>query len=429
MKRLVVAVVVVAVGLLAWTPTSNAASTQWLASTPFSNVVASQPTVGGGYPVPPGSTVPSAGTCRSGDYNANLSESWLAVQPGTEDLVGTSKIFFETYSTFYMFHLGAITMPGGKPPTTKSTTQVKGYDCISTGTQAMPPSWTNNTDPNVAFDTQGRAYQVTLPFNAFWDGTKLHPDGAIDLSYSDDLGKTWTKGNGGRDLEQSPNASAKQLGHVEDKQWVAVNAIPGNRYQDHVYAMWSVFNKDTTKIRIAVSRDRGKSFSKARTMTAPSQTGPSNTFIYPSVDAAGNLFVAFASFPISNNGKDCAGPSPRSQPCVTLYVAKSTDDGVSFSPFVAAATVGVLPTGVLPNTTFRDGITESFAASPTHPDHLYLTYEDWDPEQNQMDVKFTQSTNGGTTWSKPQIVNDNHDNPGEPTDQFQPSIATGRTVR
>src|SRR4029453_2256362 len=73
--------------------------------------------------------------------------------------------------------------------------------------------------------------------------------------------------------------------------------------------------------------------------------------------------------------------------------------------------VGVLPTGVLPNTTFRDGITESFAASPTQADHLYLTYEDWDPEQNQMDVKFTQSTNGGTTWSKPQIVNDNHDNP------------------
>ena len=65
------------------------------------------------------------------------------------------------------------------------------------------PSWTDNTDPNVAFDTKGRAYQVTLPFNAFWDGTKLHPDGAIDLSYSDDLGRHWTKGNGGQDLEQS----------------------------------------------------------------------------------------------------------------------------------------------------------------------------------------------------------------------------------
>ncbi|GAA2092999.1 sialidase family protein [Microlunatus panaciterrae] len=358
--------------------------------------------------MPAGSTAPVAGTCRPGPYNANHSESWIAVKPGTEDLLGASKIFFDKYSTFYLFHLGAMTMPNATPT---KTTQVQGYDCVSTGSQAMPPSWTNNTDPNVAFDSQGRAYQVTLPFNAYWDGTKLHPDGAIDLSYSDDLGRTWLKGNGGQDLEQSPNASAKQLGHVEDKQWVAVNALPGSPYRDHVYAMWSVFNNNTTKIRIAVSRDRGQTFAKAVTMTAPSQTGPSNTYVYPSVDAAGNLYVAFASFPMNRN----RGP-------VTIFVTRSTDDGVSFSPFVAAATVGTLPTAELPNTTFRDGITESFAASPTHAGHLYLTYEDW--VGTQMDVKFTQSTDGGLTWSDPTLVNDNSD-AGVATDQFQPSVAAG----
>ena len=42
------------------------------------------------------------------------------------------------------------------------------------------------------------------------------------------------------------------------------------------------------------------------------------------------------------------------------------------------ATVGTIPTAGLPNTRFRDGIIESFAASPTYPGHLYLTYEDWD---------------------------------------------------
>src|SRR5512132_1735369 len=126
MKRFVVVVGVLVVGLLAWTPTSNAASSSWQ-DLSFINVVASQPTMGGGYPVPAGSRVPSAGTCRPGKYNANLSESWLAVKPGTEDLLGTSKIFFEKYSTFYMFHLGAITMPDGTPET-PSTTQVQGYD-------------------------------------------------------------------------------------------------------------------------------------------------------------------------------------------------------------------------------------------------------------------------------------------------------------
>src|SRR5207302_184933 len=82
---------------------------------------------------------------------------------------------------------------------------VTGCGYISTGSQNMPPSWTNNTDPNVAFDTQGRAYQVTLPFNAFW--TNLHPNSNIGIVYSDDLGRTWHLGNGGRPIEAAINSS------------------------------------------------------------------------------------------------------------------------------------------------------------------------------------------------------------------------------
>src|SRR5207253_7271508 len=102
----------------------------WSASVPFTNVVASSPTAGGGYPVPAGSRVPEAGTCGQGPFDANHSESWLAVQPGTEDLVGSSKFFFDKYSTFYMFYLGAYQILGGTP---SGDNQLQGYDCISTG--------------------------------------------------------------------------------------------------------------------------------------------------------------------------------------------------------------------------------------------------------------------------------------------------------
>jgi hypothetical protein len=272
----------------------------------------------------------------------------------------------------------------------------------------MPPSWTDSTDPNVAWDTKGRVYQTMLPFNAFWGGANLHPDGAIEMSYSDDMGQHWITGNGGQPLENLSNASAKQLGNVEDKQWIAVNGVVGSANQDHVYAMWSIFESSNTKIRIAVSRDRGQTFAKAVTITAPSQTGPSNTYIYPAVDAAGVLYVAFTSF-------------PKRAPA-TIYVSSSADDGQSFAPFVAAATAGVLPVNNLPNTTFRDGIVENFAVSPTHPGHLYLTYEDWDG--TQMDVKFVQSIDGGQHWTAPVVVNDNVDTSGA-TDQFQPSVAAG----
>ncbi len=378
----------------------------WLATVPVTNVVASRPIEGGGYPVPPGATAPLPGTCRPGLYNANRSESWLAVQPGTENLVGTSKIFFETFSTFYIFHLGAYTIRNGRPV---AHTQVQGYDCVSTGTQSMPPSWMIVTDPNVAFDSRGRAYQTTLPANAWW--VNLHPDAAIGLSYSDDLGRTWVLGNGGRYLDRVPNQSSLTFGGVEDKQWVAVNNIPGHPFQDHVYAFWSVFNGFTVEIRYAVSRDRGQSFDRPRTLTVPAnQSGPANTFVYPAVDAAGDLYVAFASFPPC-----CITPA-------TLYVTRSEDDGQTWSPFVKVATVDVVPTGFLPNTTFRDGITEHFAASPVYPGHLYLVYEGWDRQTGQMDVWLTWSADGGRTWSDPVKVNDNI---SEPTDQFQPSVAAG----
>jgi hypothetical protein len=398
-----------ALAALAPAVAAGAPDPSWVTPASLTNQVATTPTTGGGYPVPPGQTFPNPGTCRAGTLDSNHSESWIAVKPGTEDLIGNSKFFFENYSKFYNFYLGTIRIPNGTPA---GDNQVQGYDCVSTGTQAMPPSWTDVTDPNMAFDTQGRAYQTTLPFNAFWGGSTLHPDGAIDVSYSDDMGQHWIKGNGGQDLEQSPNSSARQAGHVEDKQWVAVNDIVGSPFQDHVYAMWSVFNSSTTKIRIAVSRDRGQTFAKAVTITAPSQTGVSNTYIYPSIDAAGTVYIAFASF-----------PHPAKAATATLYVSHSSDDGQTFSPFVAAATAGTLPGCCLPNTNFRDGITESFVASPTYPGHLYLTYENWDG--TQMDVKFTQSTDGGTTWSAPVTVNDNVDAPGVPTDQFQPSVAAG----
>jgi len=384
------------------TAPASAGPEPWTSTVPVVNQVASSPFQAGGYPVPAGQTVPVPGSCRLGDYNANRSESWIAVKPGTEDLVGTSKVFFEKYSTFYDFHLGSYTIQAGTPA---GNNIVHGYECVSTGTQEMPPSWMNNTDPNVDFDTRGRAYQVTLPFNPWWTN-HLHPDAAIGVSYSDDLGRTWVTGNGGRYLDRVPNQSSKTIGGVEDKQWIAVNHIPGNRYQDHVYAMWTVFNGSTSKIKVSVSRDRGRTFSAPATLTAPPATGPSNTYIYPSVDAAGHVYASFAAFPAC-----CGSPA-------TLWVTRSPDDGVTWGPFVEVASTATAPGCCLPNTTFRDGIVEHFAASPTHPGHLYLVWEAWDG--TQMDVRFSQSTDGGLTWSAPLTIND-----ATPTDQFQPSVAAG----
>jgi hypothetical protein len=386
----------------------SAGATGWSTSVSFTNQPATSPTKGGGYPNPPGSSAPVPGTCRLGDYNSNASESWIAVNPKSEDLIGTSKIFFEKFSTYYNFHLGAVTMPNGTPG---KTVQIPGYDCVSTGTngqlnQEMPPSWTNNTDPNVDFDTKGRAYQVTLPFNAYW--TNLHPNGAIGAVYSDDLGESWTVANGGEYIEFLNNQSSFAAGGFEDKQWVAVNHVEGSRLQDNVYAAWAVFDGNNAKIRISVSRDHGASFSAPTQISVPSQmSGNSNTYVYPAVDANGDLYVAAASFDSKTRWIDA-----------DIYVTRSTTDGVTFEPWHFVARARGNP-GNFSNGNFRDGILEAFAASQTFPGHLYVAYEDWDG--TQMDVRLSESIDGGVTWQSRPL----QDSGLGSTDQFQPEVATG----
>jgi hypothetical protein len=388
----------------------SAASPLWSSSVTFTNLVASSPVLGGGYPVQPGTNAYVPGTCGTQPLNSNHSESWIAVKPGTEDLVGLSKFFISKWSTFYDFHLGSYTMLGGKPGTNN---QVQGYECTTVGSQEMPPSWTHNTDPNADFDTKGRVYQVTLPFNAFWQN--LHPNAAVMVSYSDDMGAHWLTANGGQPLEQSPNSSSKQVGHVEDKQFITVNHIVGSPYQDHVYAVWSVFNGRSVDLRIAVSRDRGATFSRYNSFTTPSVSGRASFYVQPSIDANGDLYLGFVGEDKQTNGSQ-----------ISIYVAKSSDDGNTFTFSKAVSGIGVIPSCCLPNTTFRDGIAESFAASPTYPGHLYAAYEDWDFANGQMDVKFVQSTDGGATWSSPVKVNDNAESAALGyTDQFQPTIAAG----
>jgi hypothetical protein len=402
MKRLLLAIAML--GVLA---SVGSASEAW--NPVGTNVVASSPVAGGGYPVPAGSTKPVPGTCGPQMLNSNHSESWLAVKPGTEDVVGDSKFFIGKWSTFYDFHLGSFTILGGSPV---ANNQVQGYECTTVGTQSMPPSWEMNTDPNVDFDTHGRAYMTTLPFNAFWEGG-AHPNGEIDVSYSDDMGAHWVKGNGGVALDSTNNQTSLTLGHVEDKEWIAVNHIVGNVNQDHVYAMWTTFNgaNGNGKIMVAVSRDRGQTFSKAVQLSTPSATTPGNTFVYPSIGSDGTVYVAFiGGFDLNKNKVG------------HVYVAKSVDDGRTWGPFVVAASPIENPLGFFPPTNFRDGIIENFAASPTYAGHVYLTYENWDVVANHSDVYFTQSTDGGLTWSAPALVNDD----GDPsTDQFQPSVAAG----
>ena len=109
------------VALAALVAVSAATAAPWSSSVTFTNTVVSKPVAGGGYPVPPGATRPEPGTCGPQSLNSNHSESWLAVRPGSEDIIGNSKFFIGKWSTFYDFHLGSYTILGGLPLHSKMT--------------------------------------------------------------------------------------------------------------------------------------------------------------------------------------------------------------------------------------------------------------------------------------------------------------------
>jgi hypothetical protein len=176
--------------------------------------------------------------------------------------------------------------------------------------------------------------------------------------------------------------------------------------------MWSIFDGNGVKVRESVSRDRGQTFSAPVTISAPSMTGPCTTYVYPSVDAAGDLYVAIAAFDCRSGATDA-----------DIYVSRSVDDGRTFGPWTRVARARGNP-GDFVNGNFRDGILENFAASPTYPGHAYVAYEDWNASTRTMDVRFSYTKDGGAHWSTPAFANDAA-TVADGTDQLQPSVAAG----
>jgi hypothetical protein len=358
--------------------------------------VVSSPVLAGGYP----GAAPAPGGCVAGPYDANQSESALALRPGTEQLVGGAKAYFERWSTFKAQHTVSFAFGTGSRP---STHIVNGFDCVTTGTQAMPPSWTNVTDPNLAWDLEGRVHQIALPFNAYW-GSVEQPNGDVVGIYSDDGGRTWRRGNGGAPIQPGPNPSTQSANFL-DKPWVAVNQVPGHPWANHVYAVWVEFLEDGgSRIWSAVSRDRGSTWSTPAVVPTGLALDEANPWPFIAVGADGVVHLTFVDY----DGE-----------AATIWTMRSSDDGRSWQPRVKVADTRVIRSCCLPGTHVHDGVVEFAAASPERPGHLFVTWERFDGRQ--LDVQLARSTDGGRTWSAPVTVNDD----GGSTDQFQPEVAAG----
>jgi hypothetical protein len=397
--------VAILVTLAAVPGTAGAAAGQqpslWRDGTPFRELVVSSPTRGGGYP----GAKPAPGGCRNGRYNSNFSEGALALRPGSEQLAGGSKAFFGRWSTYKASHTVSFSSMAKRP----RTHFIGGYDCATTGSQAMPPSWTNVTDPNLAWDRRGRVHQLVLAYNAYW-GSVEQPNGNVYSVYSDDGGRTWRRGNAGRPVEEGPDPSVDATTYL-DKPWIAANQDPRDPRSGHAYGAWVLFTDSGAEIHTAVSRDHGATWSRPRTVATPVPLGPKNPWPMIAVGRRGAVYLSYVSYGTTS-------PDGTSVPA-TIWSARSTDDGRTWGHTRKVTLTDAVASSTLPGTTLHRSIVQYLAVSPDRPGHLYVAWNRI--RHGQTDVMLSSSRDGGDSWSRPRRVNDDRGR----QHQFSATVAAG----
>lgn len=389
----------------------------------FAFVVSAAPALAGTV----SSSVAANGTdglegCTTGIYATNRSESAIAGDPTRPGhLLGLSKFFFSSvssglmtdWSQTYRFHLGSYDISGGAG----QNQLLPGYTCVP-GT--FQTNWDATTDPNVAFDSAGNAYGTVLGFNY------NNLQNGIFVSKRPAGSTSWLA-----PVTLSLFTSNHGLGREFDKQWITADHNPSSPFRDNVYAAWTAFSVVSGEVYFSRSTDGGRTFSSPQVVSAGS--GGFNTFVYLDVDSNGALYVEYTSFAdlFSNSGQ--------------AAVRVSTDGGLTFSPARNGPVFQTIPFNVslapgnptnwgwtLPNTTFRDGIVDFFAASHSNPGTLYIASEQWDKKDGtgtptsgdgDYDIAVFRSTDAGLSWQSLGFANDAA-TVGDATDQFQPEVAT-----
>jgi len=380
----------------------------------------------GPYPTQVGSAAgyPAAGPMLVNDH----SESDLRVDPNHPNhVIGSSKWFAsaEGYNHVLGFYES---FDGGQ--TWPVQGHIPGYEGFS-----------DDTDPVGAFDGFGNFYEILLPYQfayaggANGTGSKLFqksklpnpamPPESVSVSvrpvgakFATDWITTHTNSAGvtGPDFVEIDN----NQGQEPDKQWIAIDNNPSSPNYNTIYAMFVNFSFDGLMSKAYVSTAKalpgGTHTDWTPLQRLPSLSGSaSDTYLLPHVDPNGTVWTSITNF-----------PSRQSRSTYSLAVDYSTDGGLTWQGPLAVpgAQKVTIPPEAYPNTTFTDGITDTFTVGTTKVNGRYPLYISWEDYASGYDnIMLSGSFDGGQSWTTPVRVNDNV----SLADEFQPNLAAATT--
>ncbi|MEO6457068.1 MAG: sialidase family protein [Chloroflexia bacterium] len=256
---------------------------------------------------------------------------------------------------------------------------------------SLPSELPNQSDPVVSFDAAGTAYLTVIAYNQ----NDLSV-GGIFVARSTDAGLTWQK---------PVRVAANSEDVFNDKEWVGIDRSGNRSTRGNIYVTWTLFSEDGPRrdrgdIVVSRSTDGGLSFSSPRPVSPIEHS--TNQGSYPVIGPQGEVYVLYY--------RDLGSAS-------ALYVAKSSDGGLTF-PQVVRATDVTRPPSPLVGSSFRVFVLPSLAVDPASG-ALYATWNDY--SSGDTDVKLVASSDGGVTWTSPSRI-------GRDTgkaDQFFPAAVVG----
>lgn len=251
--------------------------------------------------------------------------------------------------------------------------------------------WLANSDPVVAIDRIGNVYLVDLYLDAIDNGNGLYVSvGTVNGGVgSFSVANTFP-------VLTNPDPSTSFL---EDKPWITVDNCSNPVTTGTVYVAWSHFTDSVNDvIALSGSLDHGRTWTSPLQISLPSQTGAVQG-AQVAVGPNGEVYVAYEVFFSGSNRQQ--------------FLAKSTDGGQTFSAPVAITPVF---NEVNFNSTYRINSLPNLAVGPMSG-NVYVVYPDTPSPATGAEVEFIRSTDGGTTFSAPMVINDN-----PAGQQFMPAV-------
>ena len=270
-------------------------------------------------------------------------------------------------------------------------------------------------DPALAFDAMGHAYYATLGFRFVGPGNATNPD--VLVANSGDKGKTW-------DVVRVASGSGVEtsVGDLLDKEYIAAWGDGNVIVTFGDFRLGQKGNTISATTWASVTHDGGN------TWTAPHRISGSldQSFVAtPVVASDGKIYASFLNTTDLTTGRDdyeVVRLDPETGAALTVPVKVATTiDGNNDSPFAFFRET-------YQDSVFRSWAAGNIAADPTNPSHLAVVWSDWTRTtppadgptdrnpykwKTDADVRFSESTNGGASWSAPTDIN-------LPGDQFQP---------